>query len=214
MAIKGLTNPVFGDYSYNGSVVSYSNGFVCGSAIEYEAEIETSDDNPLYGDDRIIENDYGSFSTGTLTLNTSDLDQETSKALLGVKEVKIGETGNQITELVYDDTAKPTPKGFGIIETHQINDVDKYRAVILCKVTPRPPSDAATTKGESIEWQTKELELGISRSDEESTNYKHPWKREAWFDDHASALAYLKDQLGVVDTESLQKSAARTKAAK
>lgn len=198
MAIKGLTNPVFGDYSYNGSVVSYSNGFVCGSAIEYEAEIETSDDNPLYGDDRIIENDYGSFSTGTLTLNTSDLDQETSKALLGVKEVKIGDTGNQITELVYDDTAKPTPKGFGIIETHQINDVDKYRAVILCKVTPRPPSDAATTKGESIEWQTKELELGISRSDEESTNYKHPWKREAWFDTHSDALEYLKTVLNVM----------------
>lgn len=73
MAIKGLTNPVFGDYSYDGNAVKYANGFVAGSAISYEAEIETSDDNPLYGDDKIIEHDYGTFSTGTLTLGTSDM---------------------------------------------------------------------------------------------------------------------------------------------
>lgn len=199
MAIKGLTNPVFGDYVYNGNTVAYQNGFICGSAIEYSAEVETSDDNPLYGDDRIIENDYGTFSTGTLTLNTSDMDQQTSKALLGLKDkiVMVGST--QVTELVYDDEAKATPKGFGIIETHQINDVDKYRALILCKITPRPVSEAATTKGETIEWQTKELECGISRSDEESADYKHPWKREAWFDTHSDALEYLKTVLNVMN---------------
>ena len=99
MAIKGLTNPVIGEYSYSGSAVTYTGSFVCGHAIEYGVEIETSDNNPLYGDDRIIENDYGTFSSGTLTLNTSDLDQETSKKLLSLKEVKrtVGET--TVTEL-------------------------------------------------------------------------------------------------------------------
>ena len=75
MAIKGLTTPVFADYTFNGAQVSNANGFVCGSAIEYGVEIETSDKNPLYGDDRIIENEYGTFNTGTLTLNQSDLTQ-------------------------------------------------------------------------------------------------------------------------------------------
>ena len=35
MAIKGLATPVFGEYNYNGSAVTYSNGFIAGLAIEY-----------------------------------------------------------------------------------------------------------------------------------------------------------------------------------
>lgn len=200
MAIKGLTTPVFADYNYNGNAASYTNGFVCGSAIEYGVEVETSDNNPLYGDDRIIENDYGTFNTGTLTLNTSDLTQADSKRLLGLKEVQVSVGSGTVTELVTDDDAKSTPKGFGIIETHQINDVDKYRAVILCKVTMSIPAEAATTKGESIEWQTKEIEGTISRSDENTANYKHPWKREAWFDTHEDAMDYLRTMLNALDT--------------
>ena len=199
MAIKGLTTPVFGEYNYNGGSVTYTNGFVCGSAIEYGVEIETSDNNPLYGDDHIIENDYGTFNTGTLTLNTSDFDQYTSKRLLGLKEVQLTVGEATVTELVTDDDAKTTEKGFGIIETHQINDVDKYRAVILCKVGMSIPSEAATTKGESIEWQTKEIEGTINRSDEDTANYRHPWKREAWFDTQSQAMEYLKTVLNVLN---------------
>lgn len=202
MAIKGLTTPVFADYTFNGAQVSYVNGFVCGSAIEYGVEIETSDNNPLYGDDRIIENDYGTFNTGTLTLNTSDLTQIDSKRLLGLKEVKVSVGTGSVTELVTDDDAKSTPKGFGIIETHQINDVDKYRAIIICKVTMGIPPEAATTKGESIEWQTKEITGSITRADENSQNYKHPWKREAWFDSHDDAMSYLRTVLNALDTVS------------
>lgn len=207
MAIKGLTNPVFGNYSYNGNSVSYSSGFVCGAAVEYSAEIETSDDNPLYADDKIQENDYGTFTTGTLTLNTSDLDQQTSIFLLGLKtnQIEIGDT--PVTELVYDDDQKAPTLGFGIIETHQINNVNKYRAVLLCKVVPKIPSDSATTKGESIEWQTKEIELAIERSDQDSGNYNRPWKREAWFDTHADALNYLKYILNVMETVQLSSAA-------
>lgn len=199
MAIKGLTTPVFGEYNYNGGSVTYTNGFVCGSAIEYGVEIETSDNNPLYGDDHIIENDYGTFNTGTLTLNTSDFDQYTSKRLLGLKEVQLTVGEATVTELVTDDDAKTTEKGFGIIETHQINDVDKYRAVILCKVGMSIPSEAATTKGESIEWQTREIEGTINRSDEDTANYRHPWKREAWFDTQSQAMEYLKTVLNVLN---------------
>ena len=133
-----------------------------------------------------------------MTLDTSDLDQETSKKLLGLKEVQTTVGEGSVTELVSDDDAKQTPKGFGIIETHQINDVDKYRAVILCKVTMSIPAEAATTKGESIEWQTKEIEGTITRSDEDTENFRHPWKREAWFDTKAEAQEYLNTILGVV----------------
>lgn len=207
MAIKGLTNPVLGTYNYSGASVSYTNGFVCGHAIEYGIEIETSDNNPLFGDDRIIENDYGTFSSGTLTLNTSDLDQQTSMMLLGVRKVKRNIGEKEVTELVYDDDTKQKPMGFGIIETHQIDDVDRYRAVILAKVTPAFPAEAATTKGESIEWQTKEIEFSIARSDEDSVTYKHPWKYEAWFDNHADAFFYIKTVLNVLEQVNITSKA-------
>ena len=196
MAIKGLTTPVFADYTFNGAEVVYQNGFVCGSAIEYGVEVETSDNNQLYGDDRIVENDYGTFNTGTLTLNTSDLTQIDSKRLLGLKEVQVEVGEGSVTELVTDDDAKTTPKGFGIIETHQINDVDKYRAVILCKVAMNIPAEAATTKGESIEWQTKEITGAIQRSDEVNVDRKHPWMEEAWFDTESDALEFLQCKCG------------------
>ena len=207
MAIKGLTNPVFGEYNYNGNAVTYSNGFVCGKAVEYSFEPETSDNNPLYGDDNIAENDFGSFNGGTLTLNTTDLDAYTSRRLLKLKEVQVQVGSVQVTELVKDDDAKPVPLGFGIIETHQINDVDKYRAVILCKCTPNIPQEAATTKGESIEWQTKEIEFNAARSDENTANYKHPWEREAWFDTHAEAYEYLKTVLNVLGSLDVKSQA-------
>lgn len=200
MAIKGLTTPVFADYNFDGNTVTYTNGFVCGSAIEYSIEIETSDNNPLYGDDHIIENDFGTFNTGTLGINVSDLNQQDSIRLLSLKQVQVMVGQTQVTELVTDDDATQGPKGFGIIETHQINEVDAYRAVVLCKVGIAIPSDAATTKGESIEWQTKELSGTIQRSDQDTSDYKHPWKREAWFDTKAAALEYLKTILNALDT--------------
>src|SRR5699024_5451708 len=52
----------------------------------------------------------------------------------------------------------------------------------------------------SIEWQTKEVEGTVNRSDENTTNYKHPWKREAWFDTHDAAMAYLRTVLNALDT--------------
>ena len=67
MAIKGLKKPGFGEYHFNGADVKYANGFVRGKAGGYRAEIETSENNPLVGDDEITENHLGTFRSGTLT---------------------------------------------------------------------------------------------------------------------------------------------------
>lgn len=197
MAIKGLSRPIFGKYTNTSGTVTYSAGRQVGHAISYSAEIETSDDNPLYGDNMIVENDFGAFQSGTLTLNTSELTEADSAWLLGLSSntYTVGEgTGAvEVSETVYDDDAKPITCGFGIIELHQINDVDKYKTVILTKIVPRIPADAADTKGESIEWQTEEIEFAIQRDD----TTKHMWKIEAWHDSETAALDYLKARLGV-----------------
>jgi len=202
MATKGLSIPVFGKYNYNVTTkaVTYTNGIIGGKAIEYTVSVESTENNPLYADNQIAENDIGKFSTGTLSLGTDDLTADVSKFLLGLKEASVtieGLTG--VTETVYDDDAVAPDLGFGIIEMHQKDGVEKYKAVILARVTMSFPEDTATTKPESVEWQTKTIEGTLQRSEEVSANYNHPWKRESWFTTEAQALTYLKTVLGVVE---------------
>lgn len=197
MAVKGLSIPVFGKYTNTSGTISYSEGKTIGHAIEYTIDIESSDNNPLYGDNMIIENDRSFFQTGTLTLNTSELTGEVSKWLLGLTEATVsvgtGQDAVSVTEYVFDDDLAPLACGFGIIELHQIDDVDHYKTVILPKIMPNIPAGSATTKGETIDWQTQELTFRIERAEDT----KHSWKREAWHDTEAAALAYLQAQLGV-----------------
>ncbi len=202
MAIKGLSIPVFGKYNCTEGAVTYTDGVINPSAVSYTVSVESTDNNPLYANNRIKENDIGKFSTGTYTLETDDLDHEISKFLLGLKEItrEYGE-GKSVTSLVYDDDQKAPALGVGIIEEHQNDDVDKYKAVILKRVIFNIPEDAANTRAESIEWQTKSIEGTIARSEENGENGKYPWKEEAWFESESEALGFLKDILGVVKKE-------------
>lgn len=205
MAIKGLSIPVFGKYTFNAATktVTYTNGIIGGHAIEYTISVESTEDNPLHADNRVVENDVGKFSSGKLSLGTDDLPAAVSKYILGLKEVSETVEGlTEVTETIYDDEAVAPELGFGIIEMHQKNGVDIFKAVILCRITMNIPEDKATTKGKSIEWQTKTIEGTIQRSEENTAQRKQPWKREAWFDTEDEALLYLKAMLGVTeDTE-------------
>lgn len=196
MAIKGLSIPVFGRYNYNADTgkVNYSGGIINPHAISYTAAIESTDNNPLYGDNMVIENDVGRFSTGTLTLETDDLVGEVTMFLLDAKTVErqYGED-KTVQAIVFDDRMKSPTLGTGIIEEHQIDDVNQYKAIWFKKVNYSIPEDTATTRGETIEWQTRTIEGTIARSDEA----EHPWKEEAWFETESEAVEYLKAMLGV-----------------
>lgn len=200
MAVKGLSIPVFGRYNYNPTTgkVTYSGGMINPHAIEYTLTPESTDNNPLYGDNQIIENDTPRFNGATLSLGIDDLVQEVAEFILGVKIVQMSYGPDKTVKVtVYDDEQTPPFLGQGIIEEHQIDDVNRYKAVIMNKVQFNNPEATATTRGESIEWQTKTIEGNVSRSDETSENGVHPWKTGAWFDSEAEALAYLKYMLGV-----------------
>lgn len=196
MATIGLSKPYFAVYSASGSTVSYASGAVMGKATEANIEIDTTEDNNLYADNAIAETDR-TFAGGTLTLSTDDLSQEVSKAILGLAEQAItgieGVTDTSVKELLYDDQQQTPYLGVGFIIKKKVGGVYKWRGVILTKVMFSAPADAATTQGETIEWQTPELSATIMRDD--STN--HMWKREATFTTEAQAEAYIKDRLGI-----------------
>ncbi len=200
MAVKGLSIPVFGRYNYNANTekVTYSGGMINPHAIEYTLTPESTDNNPLYGDNQIIENDTPRFNGATLALGIDELEQNVAEFILGVKIIQMSYGADKTAKVtVYDDEQTPPFLGVGIIEEHQINDVNRYKAVIMCKAQFNNPESTATTRGESIEWQTKTIEGNVSRSDETSENGVHPWKTGAWFDSEAEAVTYLEYMLGV-----------------
>lgn len=196
MAVIGLSKPYYGIYSATGNAVSYANGAVMGKATEANIEIDTTEDNNLYADNGIAETDR-SFAGGTLTLSTDDLSQEVTKAILGLTETAItgieGVTDTSVKELVYDDTQTTPYLGVGFIVKKKVGGAYKWRAVVLSKVMFSVPADAATTQGESIEWQVPELSATIMRDDSET----HMWKREATFTTEAQAEAYIKARLNI-----------------
>lgn len=196
MATIGLSKPYYAIYSETGGVVSYSDGAVMGKATEANISIETTEDNNLYGDNGLAETDRR-FTNGSLTLSTTDLSQEVSKAILGLMEQAItgidGVTDTSVKELVYDDTQVTPYLGVGFIIKKKVNGAYKWRGVVLPKVMFSVPEDAATTQGESIEWQTPELTGAIMRDDSAT----HMWKREATFTTEAQAEAYIKNRLSI-----------------
>lgn len=196
MATIGLSKPYYAIYAEAGGVVSYSDGAVMGKATEANISIETTEDNNLYGDNGLAETDRR-FANGTLTLSTTDLSQEVSKAILGLTEQTItgidGVTDTSVKELVYDDAQVTPYLGVGFIIKKKVNGAYKWRGVVLPKVMFSVPEDAATTQGESIEWQTPELTGTIMRDDSAT----HIWKKEATFTTEAQAEAYIKARLGI-----------------
>lgn len=194
MAKIGLSKPYYAKYVNTNGVVSYTGGGIFAKAIEFSASIESGDDNNLYADNAIAETDR-SFSSGTVSVTTDDIEQEASSVVLGItpKQITVGE--DQVTELVYDDDMEAPDLGFGIIIKKKVKGVYKWRAVILHKIKFDIPEDAAVTQGEKIEWQKPTIEGTIMRDDSD----KHAWKSEATLNTEALAESYIKQKLNIVD---------------
>lgn len=196
MAIIGVSKPYVAKYSNSDSTVTYTAGQILDKMTQLDATINSAENNNFYADNAIAETDR-SFSGGTLTVNTADLGPEASALILGITPVAISEiegvTDEDVNELIFDDDQQNPYLGFGCIIKKRVNNEDKWRAIIFTKIQFAVPSDAATTQGETIEWQTPTLSGTIMRDD----SAKHTWKREATFTTEAQAEAYIKARLGI-----------------
>ena len=198
MAIKGLSKPVCANYTAVGNAVTYSDAYAADKAVEYSFEADVAEDKDLYADNQVAETAAGRFVSGKLTLKTADLTPELSKKILGLKTVtrQVGE--ETVTEVVYDDDRVAPYLGFGIIEEHQIDNKTGYLPVVFPKIRFSIPADAATTRGDEVDWQTKEISGTVVRSDQVDDNYNHPWKitPQKMYDTEAEALKYNNAVLG------------------
>lgn len=199
MATIGASKPYYAIYDPNNGAPTYSGGGLMGALVEFNFELESTDNNNFYADNKVQESQRR-FTNGTVSVTPDDLSQEVSADLMGITPTPItdipGVTDENATELIWDDDQDSPYLGIGLIEKKVKNGVDKWRAIILTKVIFDIPSDAAVTEGEEIDWQTSELIGSILRDDSAA----HRWKREATFTTEAQADAYLRARLNIPDT--------------
>ena len=200
MAIIGASNPYYAIYNPNGGNPTYSSGGRMGALVEFNFELESTDNNNFYADNKVQESQRR-FSNGTVTVQTDDLSTDASAALNGVFPRALGSidgvTDTDVQELVWDDTQDSPYMGIGVIQKKMKNNALLWRAIILTKVIFNIPTDAATTEGEEIDWQVPEITGSIMRDDSAA----HMWKREATFTTEAQADAYIRNRLNIPAAE-------------
>lgn len=198
MATIGLSKPYYAIYNNVGTTVTYSDGAVIGKAVELSMEIEGGDPNVLYADNGPAES-ANTFAGGTLTLTTDDLLPAPMMGILGIKEEAITDEAVKTAGaawLVFDDDQNTPYVGFGGIIKKQQSGATKWVAVVYPKIQFQNTGDAATTQGETIEWQTPELTATLMRDDTE----KHVWRYLSTpLDTEAEAEAAVKKILNITE---------------
>lgn len=144
-----------------GVAPTYKTGFKIGKMLSAELSIEVAD-NPLYADDGVAETDK-SFTGGTITTGIDDFGDtptegaEIQQKLIGQKIVEVG----GINVIRSSGQSEAPNVGIGYVMVKKLRGTLYYVATWLYKVQFGAPSESSTTKGESIEWQTPELEGNI-----------------------------------------------------
>lgn len=212
MAGIGLSFPCYAKYAWDGTKVTRTGGGVMGKATSLNITPNTSDANVLYGDNGPAESD-NTFTGGTVTIGTTDLMPEVAQDVLGAVNVPIESSLGLETQdaswTVYDDDQLIPYISFGGVRKKMINGQIKWVAIVLEKIQLNTPAEEATTQGETIDWQTSELEGTILRSDEGT----HPWKRvSSLLDSEEDAKKLLRSYLSITDTPTVEPLQADTPA--
>lgn len=190
MAGIGLSRPMYAIYTESSGTVTYSGFAALGKAVELTMDLTDGSDNILYADNGPAEVD-NAFSGGTLAITVDDLRPEAAAAVLGLTLQAVTNAGIVDTttpkELVFGDGQVIPYCGFGAILKKKVGGATKWQAIVWTKVQFSTPGLSATTQGDSIEWQTAEMNAILMRDD----TADHNWVRMSVLDSEADALAYI-----------------------
>ena len=157
---------------------SYGGALTPAKAISCNVEVNNNDAS-LYADDSLAESDT-SFNNGTVTIGIDKADNTTMANLLG-HAVNDGEMVRKTSDVA-------PYVGLGRVITEMVNNVLQYRVEILYKCKFSEPSQEDTTKGESVEFNTYELEGKVNAL----ANGK--WSKTKVFSTKADAVAYIENE--------------------
>ena len=194
MARIGLSKPYIATYVNTAGTVTYSARTVLGKFTNIDMSLDSADENILYADNGPAESD-SQFSGGTVTVTTDDLRADAFKIALGLVEESIsGVTAGTPKWLVFNDSQNAPYFALAGIIKKKVDGAYKWQAFVLEKIKFRNPDLSVATQGETIEWQTPELEATILRSDASG----HPWYRlSTELDSEEDAAAAIEAYLAV-----------------
>ena len=148
----GMIYPVWAPLTAHtdGSMPTYGTGRVLQEARNATVNKEYAN-NPLYGDDRIVDNDNGMIGL-TISFESTGLSDADRVAVLG--EVQYGTSGVSGQW----ETDKETPwGGFGYIRKMRENGTKKYEAWWTLKIKFQEESQVTSTREGQITWNTPTL---------------------------------------------------------
>lgn len=194
MAYIGLRYPVVATVASHtdGSEPTYNAGKVIGHAIQANLTISRTD-NPLYADDRIVEDDNG-ITGMSLELGLDDIDEAVQVYMLGVAKEDSADTTPISTW--FDSDASAPDVGVGYIRVRRKAGTTKFQAVWIYKAKFSYNDENSQTKGETIEWQTPTITgrcMGISRTGSGRLDFR----ARQLFDTEAAAMAWLNGKAGI-----------------
>lgn len=185
----------------DGVVTGYETGAkkIMGKAVDASFAPTTPDDNPLYANNGVAENDISSGSGGELTMTLDRMTLETAADLYGTtaQEVSVTIDSQEIKgqEIVYKGSEVSDPIGVAYIRMNQEDGARSHEVVFYREVTFTRPEESAQTMGESIEWQTPQVTGSVVGLQGDGTV---PWFRTSRWPSQAAALAYIDKLFGEV----------------
>lgn len=148
----GMMYPVFAPLvsHTDGSMPTYGTGTRIQEARNCTIT-KTYNSNPLYGDDRIVDDDNG-LQELTASFESTGLSDSDRKLLFGEEEITVG----GITCQVESDNETPYG-GFGYIRRMREDGERRFEAWIILKIKFQEESQTTATKEGSISWNTPTL---------------------------------------------------------
>lgn len=173
----------------DGQAITYGKGQVIGGMMTAEISY-TRNSNPLYADDRVMEED-NSITGGTIKMGVDDVNDDARVMMLG--DVKEGDAGEE----VYHETGESAPYvGTGYIRVRRKDNKTNYIVYWVHKAIFGIGTESAKTKGQSIEWQTPTLEgsiMGVKNNAALQTRFRE----RRTFTKESEARAWLNKKAGI-----------------
>lgn len=192
MAKIGVSNLWAAKYAATAGVVGYTAGAQLAKTTKIDVSIDSADDAVLYADNAPCET-AKSFAGGSVKITVADITQEHMATLMGITADSRTVGTETVSELSYDDDRNPPDMGIGFVVKKQVDNVIKWRAIILKKVKFGVPALSVETQGKTITFQADEIDGTIMRDDGTAGQ----WMLDATLDTEAKAVAYIKAVLEV-----------------
>lgn len=199
MAGKGLYGVFYKKCTKTNGVVTGYEGSVAlmGKAVAANFAPNTPEENPLYANNAIAENDTSSGSGGTLTLTLDRMTLEVAADLYGttVKDVSVQVNGETIAgkEIEFMGLEISSSIGTAYIKLHQEDGVQRHEVMFYREGAFSRPADSARTMGSSVEWQTPEVTGNIMGMQGDGSE---PWWRNSSWPTQEAAIAYIYQLFG------------------